>query len=234
MNPFELLELSPGASADDIKAAYHRLAKQWHPDRFEGAEKAQAETRFREISEAFAILKDPFKREQFEQKAQKAMSATQPVVVEPPKAPMIGRPGNDWFGEAKKGMDGGDPERALGLIQYAIRLEGQRAEFYQFYGQLLEKRGLDRRSVVKAYETSHQLNPKNVEVVFRLADNYQALGMHARAERMLQIARELAPRHKYFKQAAAAADAGKGNPAQSAGGLMDQIKSVWNRLARKG
>ena len=52
MNPFQVLEVSPGASAEDIKASYHRLAKQWHPDRYMGEEKAEAEERFRELAEA--------------------------------------------------------------------------------------------------------------------------------------------------------------------------------------
>ena len=58
MNPFNVLEISPDASPEDIKAAYHRLAKRWHPDRFMGAEKAEAEVRFRELAEAFSTPPD--------------------------------------------------------------------------------------------------------------------------------------------------------------------------------
>lgn len=58
-NPYELLEVSPNASAEEIKAAYLRLAKQWHPDRFSGAEKAAAEARFRALNEAYTSVKDP-------------------------------------------------------------------------------------------------------------------------------------------------------------------------------
>ena len=47
MNPYEVLELSVGASADEIKAAYHAMAKKWHPDRFAGEAKVEAERRFR-------------------------------------------------------------------------------------------------------------------------------------------------------------------------------------------
>ena len=49
MNPFDALEIHVGASAEEIKAAYHRLAKMWHPDRFTGAEKELAESKFRDI-----------------------------------------------------------------------------------------------------------------------------------------------------------------------------------------
>ena len=47
MNPYEVLEVSAGASPDEIKAAYHGMAKKWHPDRYTGAAKAEAEQRFR-------------------------------------------------------------------------------------------------------------------------------------------------------------------------------------------
>src|SRR5258708_18994512 len=57
---YELLGLQRGASADDIKKAYRKLAMQHHPDRNPG-DKA-AEHRFKELSEAYDILKDDQKR----------------------------------------------------------------------------------------------------------------------------------------------------------------------------
>src|SRR5260221_1028998 len=57
---YELLGLQRGASADDIKKAYRKLPMQHHPDRNPG-DKA-AEHRFKELSEAYDILKDDQKR----------------------------------------------------------------------------------------------------------------------------------------------------------------------------
>ncbi|MDP3315373.1 MAG: DnaJ domain-containing protein, partial [Devosia sp.] len=48
------------ASADDLKKAYRKLAMQYHPDRNPGD--AKAEAKFKEISEAYDILKDEQKR----------------------------------------------------------------------------------------------------------------------------------------------------------------------------
>lgn len=229
MNPFDILEIQPGASAEDVKAAYHRLAKLWHPDRFDGAEKAKAEERFRMISEAFEALRDPVKRQQVEKQA----GVPQPPKPEPPKAPGLERKPADWFEDAKRELESGDPGRALGLVQYAIRLDSQVAEFHVFLAQLMEQQGRDRRLVVKSYETAHQLNPKDVEVALKLGELFQGLGMQARAQRMFQVAQELAPNHKYFRQAARAAEASKQKLAEAPSGMMDQVKSLWNRLARK-
>ena len=57
---YETLGVAKGASADDLKKAYRKLAMQYHPDRNPG-DKA-AEHKFKEISEAYDVLKDDQKR----------------------------------------------------------------------------------------------------------------------------------------------------------------------------
>ena len=61
---YKALGVSKDASADEIKKAYRRLARQYHPDRNPGD--ASAEARFKEISEAHDVLGDPEKRQQYD------------------------------------------------------------------------------------------------------------------------------------------------------------------------
>ena len=61
-DPYKTLGVSKTATQDEIKKAYKRLAKQYHPDRNAGDKKA--ENRFKEISEAYQVLSDPEKRKQ--------------------------------------------------------------------------------------------------------------------------------------------------------------------------
>lgn len=57
---YEVLGVAKGASADDLKKAYRKLAMQYHPDKNQGNK--EAEQKFKEISEAYEILKDEQKR----------------------------------------------------------------------------------------------------------------------------------------------------------------------------
>jgi molecular chaperone DnaJ len=62
---YEILGLSRGASEQDIKSAFRRLAKDCHPDR-NGGDKS-SEAKFKELNEAYEALRDPQKRAAYDQ-----------------------------------------------------------------------------------------------------------------------------------------------------------------------
>ena len=61
---YKLLGLDKKATTEDIKKAYRKLALKWHPDK--NPNNKAAEERFKKISEAYAVLSDPKKREEYE------------------------------------------------------------------------------------------------------------------------------------------------------------------------
>lgn len=61
---YEVMELSPGAKPDDIKKAYRRLARKYHPD---VSKEANAEEKFKQLGEAYEALKDPARRAEYDE-----------------------------------------------------------------------------------------------------------------------------------------------------------------------
>jgi molecular chaperone DnaJ len=62
---YDVLSISRTAAVDEIKAAYRKAALKWHPDR-NPENKTEAETKFRECTEAYSVLSDPQKRQVYD------------------------------------------------------------------------------------------------------------------------------------------------------------------------
>ena len=62
---YDILGVSKAAGPDELKKVYRKLAIQWHPDK--NKDNPEAETKFKEISEAYEVLSDKDKREKYDQ-----------------------------------------------------------------------------------------------------------------------------------------------------------------------
>ncbi len=86
---YEILGIGKDASADEIKKAFRRLAVQHHPDK-EGGD----ESKFKEINEAYEVLKDPSKRQRYDQFGHAGVGGA------------AGGPGGNPFGGGFEGFNG--------------------------------------------------------------------------------------------------------------------------------
>ncbi|MEJ5328589.1 MAG: J domain-containing protein [Desulfobaccales bacterium] len=74
MDYYQILGVDRNASPEDIKKAYRKLAQKYHPDKAKGNKK-EAEERFKQISEAYAVLSNPEKRREYDTYGSQAFRA---------------------------------------------------------------------------------------------------------------------------------------------------------------
>lgn len=94
---YQLLGVSKTSTPDEIKKSYRKLAMQFHPDKNQGNKKA--EEKFKEISEAYEILSDEKKRQNYDQFGHAGVGGN----------PFSGAGGNPFGGARSGGSAGGDP-----------------------------------------------------------------------------------------------------------------------------
>ena len=103
---YQVLGVSRTASADDIKKAYRRLARQLHPDLHSGTKKTEMEKKFKELNEANEVLSDPEKRKKYDQygaqweQAEAYEKARQQAGAQGFRWEQTGRGAGDFGGEA--------------------------------------------------------------------------------------------------------------------------------------
>src|SRR3989344_5265502 len=64
---YQILGVSKNASDQELKSAYRKQALKWHPDKHAGEAKKEAEEKFKEINRAYEVLRDPQKKQMYDQ-----------------------------------------------------------------------------------------------------------------------------------------------------------------------
>jgi curved DNA-binding protein len=117
---YTLLGVARDASQDDIKRAYRKQARKYHPD---VSKEANAEDRFKEVQEAYEVLKDPEKRAAYDQLGSNWRQGQQ--FTPPPDW------GNGFEFSFGGGRRGGAPEEDAGYSDFFSSLFGARSPFGQ-------------------------------------------------------------------------------------------------------
>jgi len=133
---YETLGVSKSATQDEIKSAFRKLARKFHPDTAE--DKKTAEEKFKEINEAYEVLSDPEKRQKYDN-----LGPNWNQNFPPP--PSGGSPGGGW----QQGFPGGAGGFEQGGTEFHFGGTGFSDFFEQIFGS---RRGGGRRGGFSEYD----------------------------------------------------------------------------------
>lgn len=196
---YDVLDVSRIATGDEIKDAYHKLARQYHPDRFHQVDaglRAEIGSAFARLAQAYEVLSDPGQRSTYDNK-RGPQSVGRAITKPEPKRESSASAGKKEDSRAaisfRRGMEAlaqNQFDEAARLLGEAATLEPREACYRAHYGRALTFRANSRRIAESELQAALAIEPKNSSFRVMLAELYQRVGLRRRAE--TEAARALA------------------------------------------
>lgn len=174
---YALLGVPREASESEIRERFRQLARESHPDRAPRENKAEAEARFQELTEAVNVLCNPERREAHDraQVIALASGATTDAVVQ------------DYLELGTAAYRAGQYGEAAGNFALAAQRDPKDARAHHYLA-LASVRAGDLRTAVRALETAVSLDPYNAPLLKDAGKVFRQAGLLAKAEKALQDA----------------------------------------------
>lgn len=189
LNYYELLEVNKTASIPEIRKAYYRAAKKFHPDIHFHLQYYQLKEKtseiFTYINEAYTMLSIPHKRKHYDAS-----------IVEKPATEKAAKPARNpvyakvKFNEGRALLMERKYAQAKLILAEAVSSDDTKAEFHYFYGMACEKLGGSYESK-RAIEKAAEIEPDNPVYLNALANLYLKTDNPLMAKRVLSKAQRL-------------------------------------------
>ena len=185
---YKILGVSPSASEEEIKQAFFRLAKKYHPDRHRGKGSADYAARFAEINEAYNVLKDPASKAAYDREYGGTGTAATRRAEQKYRA-------EELYETALKALKIRDVNSAIDLLKAATRIAPQNAEYWSMLGMALSEKPRRLHEAREMCERAVEMEPYDVENYVRLGLVYKKAGLQLRARRQFEQALRWDPSH---------------------------------------
>jgi curved DNA-binding protein CbpA len=189
---YEILSISPEAGSEEVQNAYHQLARQFHPDRFQSgafseATRAKAEQVFACINKAYFTLKDPVFRADYDEKRLASESKVEAEL----KARGTARSDDEKTAEAiyREGrslLKNGDYEKAVEHLKACVWLAPEKAKFNHYLGVAESEIPKLRKSAEQHLLKALELDNTSMASRLELARLYIKVMLRRKAEAQLQ------------------------------------------------
>jgi tetratricopeptide (TPR) repeat protein len=168
---YEILGIKTDASQEEVQSAYHNLAKQFHPDRFQSSEfsadvRGKAERILSAINESYATLKDPGSRSIYDEKRLREGS---PLKTRAAAASEQERMADALFREGRDCLARGDFEKAVEHLKGSVWLCPDKADYHRYLGvaqsELPKYRKTAEQHLLKSLELDYTSMESRLELV---------------------------------------------------------------------
>jgi curved DNA-binding protein CbpA len=176
VNYYEILGVERSASEQEIRDRFRRLARENHPDRYQGSDKADAERTFQTLTEAVNVLTNPAKRKAHDSELSSGVA----------KGPAdLAAVGKAYLGKGVKAYKDGDIRSAYENFDMAAKHNPQDAKAFHYLALAASRINGYTRQAVQAIETAVQREPMNAVYLKDAGMLCKRAGLTAKAERYL-------------------------------------------------
>ena len=225
---YTLLGLTTKADMPQIKAAYYRLARKFHPDRYYGLDdlvvKEKIDIIFSTINSAYETLKNAKSRVQYDsaplddRRINLAKSPSEPVAASPEN---VAKVAEDYYQRAQKAYSSRNFFEAVQFLRSATQIAPTVAKYWRQLGIALSKNDQWRKEAEDSFQRAVDLEPQNPENHLYLAFLYRNSDLKLRARRCFMKVLELDPKNDVAKTQIAEIDTGESGLAKK--GILDGL-----------
>lgn len=181
VNYYEVLGVERSATEQEIRDRFRTLAREHHPDRYRGPDKAEAERKFQVLTEAVNVLTNAARRKQHDSEISSIGGKGQVDFAQIAKA---------YLAKGVKAYKEGDWRGAYENFDLAAKHNQQDAKAFHYLSMAAARLPAYTRQAVQAIESAVQLEPMNALYLKDAGLLCKRAGLTAKAERYLREALE--------------------------------------------
>jgi curved DNA-binding protein CbpA len=234
---YSVLGISTRADLPEIKTAYYKLARKFHPDRFYGMEdmilKEKVDVIFSTINGAYETLKNAKKRSDYDSTSSdlRAISVG-PLSSQTKSAGPLGREAQlkgaeEHAKKAQAAYDKGNNYEAVQYLKAATQIAPEVAKYWQQLGVSLSRNPQWRKEAEEAFNKATELDPRNPENHLYMGFLFKNAGLKLRARKHFASCLQMDPKNEIAQRELAAIDGGSSaepqGPQDKKSGLLGGI-----------
>jgi DnaJ-class molecular chaperone len=208
INYYDVLGVDRSASEREIRDRFRQLARENHPDRYKGNDKAECERKFQTLTEAVNVLTNPARRKQHDGELSSGVGKT---------SADFGQVAKVYLAKGVKAFKEGDVRAAYENFDMAVKHNPNDAKAFHYLALAASRIPAYARQAVQAIETAVQRDPVNAVFLKDAGLICKRAGLVAKAERYLNEALKWDPTSLEIQNALADLRQGKGISASKKG-----------------